>query len=199
MRRRAVLAAAAALGGCSILPSRPYLQRRDWPLQAPPPPAMPAPASAPVLLVRTLSAAPGLEARGLQTLQPDGSVRIDAYEQWSVPPVDAVEDQLRRWLIACGLFRAVLAPGSRARADLALEGELLTLIGDPPHHVSRAALGVVLIDLRPSPTRILLQAEIAGQAPLTEITGPGVAASGCAALGAMLAALETRLHGVSPP
>ncbi len=119
-----------------------------------------------VLLVRTLRAAPGLEARGLQVLQPDGSVRTEFYEEWSVPPADAVEDVLRRWLAASGLFSAVLAPGSRLRADLALEGELLTLAGRPADRVSRAALGIVLIDLRPAPVRVLAQAELSATAPL---------------------------------
>jgi ABC-type uncharacterized transport system auxiliary subunit len=145
------------------------------------------------LLVRTLRAAPGLEARGLQTLQPDGSVRIDPYEQWSVPPAEAVEDQLRRWLAASGLFAAVLAPGSEARADLVLEGELLTLIADPAHGVSRAALGVVLLDMRPAAARLRLQAEIRADAPLTAVTGPGVAQSGCAALAMLLAMVERRI------
>jgi cholesterol transport system auxiliary component len=177
----------AALGGCSVLPQRPYLEKRDWPLEAMRSAVVVPRAGAPVLLVRTLRAAPGLEARGLQSLQPDGSVRVDPYEAWSVA------DQLRRWLAASGLFGAVLAPGSRAHADLVLEGELLTLIADPVHGVSRAALGVVLLDVRPAAARLRLQAEIRSEAPLTAMTGPGVAASGCAALAALLGLVEQRV------
>ena len=193
MRRRGLLAGTAALGGCSVLPQRPYVEKRDWPLQAAHPPAAPPRPGAPVLLVRTLRAAPGLEARGLRTLQPDGSVRIDPYEQWSVPPAEAVEDQLRRWLIASGLFAAVLAPGSEAKADLVLEGELLTLIADPAHGVSHAALGIVLLDMRPAAARLRLQAEIRAEAPLAAVTGPSVAQSACAALGALLGGVEQRV------
>ena len=40
------------------------------------------------------------------------------------PPAQAVEDGLRQWLAATGLFGAVLAPGSRLAADLVLEGDL---------------------------------------------------------------------------
>jgi ABC-type uncharacterized transport system auxiliary subunit len=193
MRRRAVLAGVVALGGCSVLPQRPYVEKRDWPLEAERGAAVAPRPRAPVLLVRTLRAAPGLEARGLQSLQPDGSVRVDPYEVWSVPPAEAVEDQLRRWLAASGLFAAVLAPGSRAHADLVLEGELLSLIADPAHGVSRAALGVVLLDMRPAAPRLRLQAEIRAEAPLAAVTGPGVAASGCAALAVLLGLLELRL------
>jgi ABC-type uncharacterized transport system auxiliary subunit len=146
-----------------------------------------------VLLIRTLRAAPGLEARGLLSVQPDGSVRADPYEAWSVAPAEAVEDQLRRWLAASGLFAAVLAPGSRAHADLVLEGELLSLIADPAHGVSRAALGVVLLDVRPAAAKLRLQAEIRAEAPLLAVTGPGVAQSGCAALAALLSLVEQRV------
>ena len=183
----------AALGGCSIIPQRPYLEKRDWPLQASRGAVVPPRPRAPVLLIRTLRAAPGLTARGLRTLQPDGSVRTDAYEEWSVPPTDAAEDQLRRWLSGSGLFAAILAPGSRGHADLVLEGELLTLIGDPSHGVSRAAMAVVLLDLRPTPLRLRLQAEITGEAPLAQPDAPGVARSACSALGALFAAIEARL------
>ncbi len=195
MKRR-VLLATALLGGCSVLPQRPYLEKRDWPLEAGRGAKRVARPGAPVLLIRTLRAAPGLEARGLRTLQPDGSLRVDPYEEWSVPPPDAVEDQLRRWLSDSGLFAAVLAPGSRGRPDLVLEGELLTLIADPAHGVSRAAMGVVLLDLRTAQPRVRLQAEVSGEAPLTQVTGPGVAQSGCAAVAAMLGNVESRLGGV---
>ena len=66
-----------------------------------------------MLLVRPIQAAPGLESRGLQTLQPDGSLRTAFYEQWAVPPAQGVDDDLRRWLADSGLFAAVVATGSR--------------------------------------------------------------------------------------
>ena len=165
MTRRGVLAA-LALGGCSVLPSRPYLEKRSWPLDVRRPDALPPRPNGQVLLVRTLRAAPGLEARGLQTVQDDGSIRTDYYEEWSVPPADGVEDDLRRWLAASGQFAAVLAPGSRARADLALEGELQSLLALPAQGVVRAALGLVLLDLRPAPVKVLLQRDVTAEAAL---------------------------------
>ena len=193
MRRRALLAAAAGLGGCSILPARPYLEKREWPLDVRRPATLPPNPAGKVLLVRTLRAAPGMEARGLQVLQADGSIRTDFYEEWTVPPADAVEDVVRRWLGASGLFSAVLAPGSRLRADLALEGELLSLLARPADRISRVSLGLVLLDLRPSPARLLLQADTVATAPLDASEPPSVARSGQAALAILMDDVETRI------
>lgn len=193
MIRRRFLMLTAALGGCSILPTRPYVERRDWPLDVRRPSVLPPNPRGPVLLVRTVRAAPGLETQGLQTIQADGSVHVDYYERWSAPPADAVEEQLRRWLAASGLFAGVLAPGSRARADLALEAELLTLVAAPAQASSRASLGFVLIDLRPSPSHLLLQAEETGGARLPGLSPPEIAASGRDALADLLGGVERRL------
>ncbi len=193
MRRRWLLAAPAMLGGCSILPARPYLEKRSWPLDVRRPETLPPRPGGKVLLVRTLRAAPGLEARGLQLVQGDGSIRTDFYEEWSVPPADAVEDALRRWLAASGLFSAVLAPGSRARADLALEGELQSLLAMPAQGSSVAALGLVLIDLRPNPVRVLLQADETAGAPLAGTSPQEIAAAGRAAVARLMAEIESKL------
>jgi cholesterol transport system auxiliary component len=157
MRRRLLLTGAAALAGCSILPQQSPVQRRDWPLDVARTPALPARRRGKVLLVRGVRAAPGLEGRGLQWLQPDGSVHLDFYEEWAVPPAQAVEDELRQWLADTGLFGAVAAPGSRLNADLLLEGELTAFSADLKAGVARASLALVLLDQRPSPIRILLQ------------------------------------------
>ena len=96
MRRRFVLAGAAALTGCSLLPNTAYVQQRDWPLDVRRDTAAVPNQRRGVLLVRDVRAGPGLEVRGLQWLQRDGSVHVDFYEQWAVPPAQAVEDDLRQ-------------------------------------------------------------------------------------------------------
>jgi cholesterol transport system auxiliary component len=146
-----------SLAGCSVLPSQSYQERRDWPLVVRRPEALPARRNGKVLLVRTVSAAPELEARGLQWLRPDGSVHVDYYEQWAVPPAQAVDDDLRQWLAASGIYAVVLAPGSRLNADLVLEGELETFVADVPAGMARARLAVVLLDQRPNPAKVKLQ------------------------------------------
>jgi cholesterol transport system auxiliary component len=221
MRRRALLGGmagttlATALGGsgCSVLPSQPYLQRRDWPLvvrrseesAATIPvvsgPVVPAPVvSRPagrgrglVLLVRTVQAGPGLEARGLQTLQQDGSLKTDFYEQWVVPPAEAIDDDLRRWLADSGLFAAVVGPGSRITADLVLEGELLALHADLASMTAQATLALVLIDQRPGPARIGLQRTAAASVKLEGTDPPALARAQVAAVAAMLRETEADL------
>jgi ABC-type uncharacterized transport system auxiliary subunit len=148
-----------ALGtaGCSVLPTQAYLQRRNWPLAVSRPQELPPRPGGRVLLVRTFQAGPGLDGRGLRALQADGSVRPSFYEQWAVPPAAAVEDDLRRWLAASGMFGAVVATGSRLTADLVVEGELTVLHADPAKGTAQAALSLVLIDQHPMPARVLLQ------------------------------------------
>jgi hypothetical protein len=119
-----------------------------------------------VLLVRTVDAGPGLEQRGLQTLRADGAVSVAFSDEWAVPPAEGVEAALRAWLAASGLFVAVLAPGSRQRADLILESELTVLVFDQGAKRARAALSFVLLNGAVSPTRVLTQATAAADAPV---------------------------------
>ena len=193
MRRRLVLASVLAVAGCSLLPSRPYEEKRDWPLVIRRPARLPLKTRGKVLLVRTVNAAPELATRGLQWLQHDGSVHVDYYEQWAVQPADAVDDDLRQWLAAIGLYGGVLAPGSRLNADLVLEAELETFIADLPAGVARAAISVVLIDQRPDPAKILLQRTIAAEAKLAGTGIPDVVDALRAALRDVLQQTEAAL------
>jgi cholesterol transport system auxiliary component len=175
LRRRLLLGGAAASGGCSVLPQAPYVQRRDWPLGVRRNPALRPRPRGRVLLVRNVQPAPGLDVRGMQWLQRDGSVHVDFYEQWAVPPAQAIEDDLRRWLADAGLFSAVVAPGSRLNADFVLEGELNSFIADLNAAVARVALALVLLDQRPNPTRVLLQKTESAEVRLTGTEPPAIA------------------------
>jgi cholesterol transport system auxiliary component len=190
MRRRWLLAGGVVLAGCSLLPEQPYVQRRDWPLEVRRSPALPARSRGRVLLVRAVRAAPGLEARGVQWLQRDGSLHVDFYEQWAVPPAQAVEDDLRQWLADAGLFRSVLAPGSRLDADLVLEGELNTFQADLKAGVARASLALVLLDQRSGPLKVRLQKTETAEVALTGTDPPALVESLKAALVAVLGKIE---------
>lgn len=184
----------AALGaGCSVLPSQPYLQRRDWPLAITRPQSLPPRPAGRILLVRTVQAAPGLEGRGLRTVQADGSVRSAFYEQWAVPPAEAADDDLRRWLAASGLFAAVVAPGSRLTPDLVLEGELTVLHADLASGQAQAALALVLIDQHPTPARVLLQRTVMATVKLDGTDPPALVRAQRAALEAVLRQTEADL------
>jgi len=190
--RRAVLACGAALAGCSVLPERPYQERREWPLEvrragAP----APKPARGLILLVRAMRAGPGLDARGLRRKLADGAETIDNWDEWAVPPPQGVEDCLRQWLAASGAFEAVVMPGSEVTADLVLESELLAFVADEPAGVARATIGLVLLRRDKSGARMpILQQSLTGEAPLSGRDGPAIAASLQAALDALLARTE---------
>jgi cholesterol transport system auxiliary component len=175
VRRRWLLAGTAALAACSLLPPTSYVQRRDWPLDVHRPSIVPPNPRGHVLLVRSVRAGPGLDARGLQWLQRDGSVHVDFYEQWAVPPAQAMEDDLRQWLADAGPFKAVVAPGSRLNADFVLEGELNTFVADLNAGVGRAALAVILLDQRQGATKVLLQRTETAEVRLAGSDPPAIA------------------------
>lgn len=146
MRRRFILAAPVALSACgSLLPAQKYTPRVNWDLAPPPPAFPPHTGTGPVLLIRPVAAAPGLEARGLRSLNADGSLKLDYYNLWAVPPADAVTQALVNWAQASGMFSAVVTPGTRLDAGLILEGELTELIAVPGQNEARAALTLAVI------------------------------------------------------
>lgn len=189
MTRRLLLGAVLSLAGCSVLPATPYVQRHDWPLVVRRPGSLPARQGGQVLLVRTMRAAPGLEVRGLLSILADGSIATDFYEEWAVPPDEAIEDDLRRWLADAGTFAAVLAPGSRLPADLVLESELTALWFDRRSGNVRVALAVVLIAPTATRARVLLQQSFAAD---TRPASPDAAAI----VAAMRQALTEVLSGI---
>jgi hypothetical protein len=181
------------LGGCG-LSQRPYAERREWPLLVRRPQAMPARVGGPVLLVRALRAGPGMEARGLQSLLVDGSIRTAFYEEWAVPPAEAAEDGLRRWLADCGLFAAVLAPGSRLSADLVLEGELDALWTEAARADAYAAIGVtVLRQNQPDATKVAVQQTVSARAPVAGADAPADVAAMRAAMAEVFGRIEALL------
>jgi cholesterol transport system auxiliary component len=188
--RRWLLASGAALAGCSVLPQEPYLQRRNWPLAVRRPEALAPNPRGRVLLVRDIQAGPGLESNGLQWLQPDGSVHVDFYEQWAVPPAEAVTDDVRHWLADAGLFSAVVTPGSRMNADFVLEGELDALIADVGNKSARVAVALVLLDQRPGTTKVLLQKTERAEVPLAGTDPPAIVQAVKAALADVLRETE---------
>jgi ABC-type uncharacterized transport system auxiliary subunit len=193
--RRAIIVAAATLGACSVLPARPYQQRREWPLAVLRPGALPARAGGEVLLVRDTQAAPGLDSRGLRTKLPDGAERLDYWEEWAVPPSQGVGTCLLQWLMTSGRFAAVVPPGSDAPADLILESELLALVGDQAAGRASASLSLVLLRraARGGRDTPLLQRTVTGTAPLTGMDGPALAAALQAAVADLLRQTEAVL------
>jgi cholesterol transport system auxiliary component len=182
MTRRAILLALLATGCTGGLSERPYTERRQWPLLIRRERDLPPRKGGRVLEVRGLRAGPGLETRGLQELQRDGSVRTDFYEEWAVPPAQGAEDALRLWLAGSGRFAAVVATGSRMPPDLVLEGELTVLWSQPTEQEARAAIAITLLDQREAAPRIRLQKTFTGRAVLGGTGAPAAAQAQLAAL-----------------
>jgi cholesterol transport system auxiliary component len=208
--RRAVLLLPALAGASCTALNRPYREVQRYALAPERPRREPPPKRGPVLLLRSVRAAPGMDARGLRILGAGGQVDTEFYNEWAAPPVEAVEEAMRQWLAASGLFAAVVSPGSRLRAGLVLEAELLRLQAEPRNGVARAGLAALLLD-EPrdgAQARILGQFTPEGTAPLPggarrEDTVPAgdAAAAMREALAAALAELERDLRGVvrAPP
>lgn len=193
MHRRLLLATPLLLAACGSL-ERPYAERRQWPLVARRPRTDRPRLGAPVLLIRSLRAGPGLEQRGLQSLQADGSIRTEFYEEWAAPPAQAVEEALRGWLADSGLYAAVLATGSRVEPDLVLEGELTGLWTIPATRQAHLALGVTIIAQRPTATRVTLQQRFTAEAPMAGTSPREAVEAQSAALAAVLAQIEAALR-----
>ena len=195
MRRRALLSLPLVAAGCG-LSERPYAERRQWPLLVARPIERPAKIGGRVLEVRSFRAGPAAEARGLQTMQPDGSVRVAFYEEWAVPPAQAAEDQLRRWLASSGLFAGVVSAGTRAVADYVLEGELVALWTRPEERRAHAGLAITVIGQRGEVARGALQrsfsaeTELSGEDAGAQVRGLTLAMTG------LFAQIEGALAGV---
>lgn len=205
MKRRGLLLVLPILplAACgSVLPDRPYVETKRFPLLAPRPASAPRRAAGNrVLLVRLLRAAPGLETRGLRSIRPDGTENVDFYAEWTAPPAEVAEEALRRWLSASGLFGGVVAPGSRASNDYVLECELTALVADPPKREARAGLSAILLREAGGENRLLTQLAVTGTAPLPAPAADGtlppetLAAGMNAAFAAALGALENGIAG----
>jgi uncharacterized lipoprotein YmbA len=105
--RRGLLALPSALAACSVLPNRPYQEVQRYALAPERPRREPPSKRGPVLLLRSVRAAPGMDARGLRIVGAGGQVDAQFYNEWSAPPVELVEEALRQWLAGSGLFAAV--------------------------------------------------------------------------------------------
>jgi cholesterol transport system auxiliary component len=197
--RRLLLATGAALLGaaCSNPLSQPYPEKRLFLLEARRPGTPQPGRRGRVVLVRDVQAVPGTESRSLQTRLPDGQSRSDFWNEFFAPPAAMVDDALRRWLAESGAASAVLAPGSRARADIAIEATLTALYGDattPGAPRARIGISALFLGLDRDPPRILGQVTMEESAPLASLDPPVLAAGLNTALAGALGQMEAALR-----
>lgn len=199
MRRR-VLLAGLAVGACSNPLSRPYPEKQLFLLQARRPGAPQRAPRGKVVLVRDVQSTAGTESRSLVTRLPGGQQRSDFWNEFFAPPAAMVDDAMRRWLTDSGAASAVLAPGSRARADIAIEATLTALFGDGTDAAApraRVGLAVLFLGVDRDPPRILGQVTIEEAAPIASLAPEVVAAGLNTALGNALARVEATLRALA--
>lgn len=197
MKRRAVLAAASLLAACSNPLSRPYPEKRLYVLTARRNGALPAPPRGRTLVVRTVTAAPGMEGRGLITRRAGNVQESDFWNEFFTAPAAMVQDAMRQWLSESGLFAAVLDQGSQGRADLALESVLVAAYGDgadPAAPAARLHLQTLLLGLDRTPPRIVARGDYDRRVAVASLA-PDVVAPGLSqALALVLTDLEADLR-----
>lgn len=197
MRRRTLLCTSLALSACANPFSRPHPEKRLYVLETQRTGASLAAARPRSLLLRTVTAAAGAEGRGLVTRLPGNVHQTDFWNEFFAPPADMVHDAMRRWLADSGLFTAVLDPGSRGPADLALEARLIALLGDgtdPRAPAARLHLQTLLIGLDREPPRILARGDYDRRVPVASLTPEVLAPALSQALALVLADLEADLR-----
>ena len=193
MKRR-VLVTLPLLAGCSIFPDRPFVPVRRFKLDPQRPTTRRAPRGAAVVLLRRVRGVPGLQDVGLRVAKPDGSYDIAVYDQWLAPPGELAEAALRAWLQASGLFSAVVMPGSRADATLAIEAQLTVLEAVPEAEEARAGLAGVLLRETSTTSGIVTAFQATGRAPMArDADAAGQAAAMEAALGDAFSEVERAL------
>ena len=83
-----------------------------------------------VLAVRSFTADPVYNSRGLVYRKGESEYESDFYNEFLIAPQDLISSQTRNWLAQSGLFKTVLEPGSLLQATHILEGNVLALYGD---------------------------------------------------------------------
>jgi cholesterol transport system auxiliary component len=199
-RRRTLLLAAPALAaGCSNPLSQPFPEKNFFVLDVRRPQRLPPNPRGRVLVLRSVTAGPGAELRGIVTRFQGGQQRSDFWNEFFSPPPALIQDQLRQWLADSGLFSAVVDQGTRATPALALEPVLNAMFADaaetPP--VARVQMQTLTLGLDRTPPRVIAQADhdrraqIASLAPATIVAGFNVV------LAAIFADIEASFRAVA--
>jgi cholesterol transport system auxiliary component len=112
-------------------------------------PSEKAPAGAPVLLVRPISAqAPYAGTEFVYHIRPD-QWKTDFYNRFLTPPAGILSAALESWMEGSGLFSHVVGPGTMIERRLELEGTLEALYGDYTTEPPEAIMKVRLLLLGP--------------------------------------------------
>lgn len=188
LRRGAVVALVALLGGCSasLLP-KPAEQPALYALSDAAPAATTATAaraaaaSGPTLLVNPPRAAAGFDTRHIVYLRQPHQIEYFAFSQWVDTPALMLAPLIARALERSGAFDAVLLAPSAAAGEMRLDTEVIRLqqdFGTTPSQV-RFTLRAVLLDSRTRRVVAVREFDASVPAPTDDAPG-GVAAANVA-------------------
>ncbi|MCU0985093.1 MAG: hypothetical protein MUC89_09150 [Acetobacteraceae bacterium] len=198
-RRAALLGLPLLAAGCANPLSRPFADKALFVLDVRRPQRLPPNPRGRVLVLRTVTPAPGAELRGLVTRLAGGRQRADFWNEFFAPPAALVQDQLRTWLADSGNFSAVVDQGTRATPTLALEPSLGGLFADasvsPPQ--ARAQMQTLLLGLDRTPPRVLAKGDHDRAAQIASLEPAAIVAGLNVALAAVFAEIEASLSAVA--
>jgi cholesterol transport system auxiliary component len=196
MRARAILLCLSALSaamwaGCSLKKQAPV--KLSFMLEAhrtgeARPPRDPA-----TLRVAPLTVAPPFEGRNFIYRNTDLNYESDFYHEFLVAPRALLTEQVRGWLQASGLFRAVLDPASKDDATHSLAGHVTELYADfRVKTAPRAVLAVHFLLTRegPSAPEMIFQKTYRQDTPADNRSPEALARAWSKALEQLLTALE---------
>ena len=192
-----LLVVAAISAGCSLKKQSP--SKLHYLVEAKRPGEPNRAAAQATLRVRTLHIAAPFEGRGFVYRNSDQKYETDFYHEFLVAPQAMLTEQVRQWLGASGLFRAVLDPASKLESTCSLEANVTALYGDfrdPAKPKAVLEIHFVLLREQGSSSQIALQKYYRQEAQSDERSADALAKAWGAALSKILAELERDLGDV---
>ncbi len=171
-----LLALAMLFTGCL---SRPALTKQDFGF------ATPSATNGPgrnnrVLGIRRIEVAPPFDGQSLIYRTGEFSYERDPYAEFLVPPAQSLEEPIRAWFRADGVFRSVAEPGSALQPDILVEIFVDHLYGDFRNRTRGAAVlsarFIFFAAVNGSPGKALLQKEYSKDVPLRARTAAALVA-----------------------
>lgn len=164
-----------------------------------PSPALPAPATAPSIVVALPNAAPGFDSTRMVYLREPQALQAYAYAEWVDTPSRLLLPLMVQALQHTGAFRAVLQAPSSAIGVLRLETELLRLQHDYTLSPSVVRLTLRAVLLETATRKPLATREFDARVPAPSDSPAGCVAAAATATRQVLAELATFVSSYAAP
>jgi len=190
-----------AVAGCSVL-RREYPERQQFVLEVPAPQSTDPAVRSGVLGVSRFRASPLLAGTSFVYRTGEQTFESDFYNVFWTPPAAMIASETGKWLRASGIFGDVVDPTSPVPRAYTLEGAVAELYGDyrnPGQPAAVMGLRFALLDVQEREPRVLFHKDYNVSRPIPTGTPSALAAGWNAALGEILAALETDVRATVRP